>query len=438
MQLRLIPCLLLLLLCCPGTSGAEESEPYKIGDSVRLRAHTHGIPLHEKRGEVSVIARLDPGTSVEIVGGGTAPYRHWFRVRQRRGSSERTGWIIATYFDGLASDAAPEAASASAGHVVIGTWNLEHFDIGKKRGFPEKEDIFDDRTDDDLKMIADIILKKLDASLLMLQEIGGETLEDDDGGTHQVSALLNKLVGILGGKWAYELTEGGGRIRMAMLYDAQRIRINEIWEWDFHNRRVRDWNPYKKRYSIKGSFDRDPLAAHVSLLGKGGVKRYNDLTVIGVHLASEQWRVKNHDYAMRRIRDELDESRKNDELGGESEEDVLIMGDFNANMFDRRVEKFFREMNWNNDGWKMLVTGNYPATRLTSWPPRQARSQIDYIIASWGAAPSKGLYGAELRDDSATVHDYLIGEAGGGLEFRKHISDHLPVTVRVGLELDND
>ena len=63
---------------------------------------------------------------------------------------------------------------------VVGTWNLEHFHDGARRGFPESS--ISARKNSDYEFVASII-KNLDIKLLILEEINGrlvELVDEDD------------------------------------------------------------------------------------------------------------------------------------------------------------------------------------------------------------------------------------------------------------------
>lgn len=115
------------------------------------------------------------------------------------------------------------------------------------------------------------------------------------------------------------------------------------------------------------------------------------------------------------------------------ENDILITGDFNANRFDDKLEQFWDEME--NSGWDVLGDNgsSYPATRLSGHPLKLNKSKIDYIIVTKGG---QGLAGEEVLADQATVHTGLVGQ--DPVSFRRHASDHIPVTVRVRVMDDTD
>jgi hypothetical protein len=76
-------------------------------------------------------------------------------------------------------------------------------------------------------------------------------------------------------------------------------------------------------------FARDPIACSFTVLDATGAAR-NDLVVIGVHLASGQGLVANHNRAMDVLRDRLGGLFDGTPFAS-TERDVIIGGDFNAN-----------------------------------------------------------------------------------------------------------
>ena len=147
----------------------------------------------------------------------------------------------------------------------------------------------------------------------------------------------------------------GGNQRIAVVWDSRFARLSAYRELAVEEVKV----------GGKDIFERDPLLAHFTLLKDG--KPMNDLLVVGLHLASGQHKVRNHDAAMARLRGELKALRGNDPVLPASEADILIVGDLNANAFDDRRERFFEE--FNRGEWRVLAReGSYPATRLAGVP----------------------------------------------------------------------
>jgi endonuclease/exonuclease/phosphatase family metal-dependent hydrolase len=331
--------------------------------------------------------------------------------------------LIAIFFAVLSF----EPAFAQDKTYTIGTWNLEHFKDGTKRGFPEhKSPKLRARTAADYKFIADTI-KGLDVPILALQEINGEEVwvEDEVGDWEEdiQSAELDKLLVHLTG-YDYVIGSSGNTQRLAILYDTSRAQINAVYEMNFQNSKVQG----------KGLFDRQPVFAHFTLLD-GGQER-NDLVIVNVHLASGQDHHKNHDQAMRMVVQEIDDSRQVEFCIPDNEHDVIIMGDFNASRFSNPKEEFWDEVEAN--GWDVLGDddASYQRTRVNG-------SKIDYIIVTNHTQVlflgTKGLKGEEISADLATIHTSLAGTTDAQrLEFRKKASDHIPVTVDVKVMADTD
>lgn len=306
---------------------------------------------------------------------------------------------------------------------VVGTWNLEHFHDGAKRGFPESQGTssIPARKKADYQFAASIV-KTLDAKILILEEINGKLVQliDEDDGPFEDdrSPELEKLIGFLGPEYDYVIASSGGTQRIALLFDTRFARLNAACETDFPNIKVQK----------KSVFDRQPLYAHFTFLDNG-LER-NDLVVVGVHLASGQMHHKNHDEAMKQLVKELDDDRNEEFCIPSDEFDVLIAGDFNANRFDTKfVEKFWDKIE--SDGWDVLGDDGdaYSATRLSGKPLGLKESKIDYIIVS------KGLAGDEVTAADPTIHTELIDTP---TQFRRKASDHLPVTVKIKVTGDTD
>lgn len=210
-------------------------------------------------------------------------------------------------------------------------------------------------------------------------------------------------------------------MRIAVLYDQNFVRMDQRVEFTVD----------LEMLNGKDIFDRDPLACKFTFLDEGTAK--NDLIVVGVHLASGQYKVANHNRAMSVLLTKLKGAFRE---GGFSsgEKDVLIAGDFNASRYDDREERFWT--NYDNNGFKFRTLApenreDYPGTRL-SGVPLYPRSQIDYIMAS---GQSGGLLD-ELVQTIAHVHIELL--PANFNDFRRSVSDHLPVTVRIQIVDDTD
>lgn len=417
--------LVLLLLACllVSVAGAQD---ISVGDQVtfvqRLRddGTDKGIPLHPAVGERVVSDRLPSGSRATVVTLGPANRANWFEVQ----AGAVQGWVISKYFGSVQAGGA-----AAATQYRVGCWNLEHFRTGATRGFPENTrggPTIPERTNAQIQEIANTITQDLNVRFLVLNEINGRTGQDADGDNIPVSDELDALLGHMPNTWEYVISWSGNHQRIAFLYDTQFVQVNEVQEFVVAPRRIQR----------KDIFDRDPLAAHITFL-ENGVAR-NDLLVVGVHLASGQGNNRNHDEAMDVLLNRIALSQAAGELGGTDEDDILILGDFNANMFRLPAEDFFVEMDEDDGPWDVLADADYPATRLSGNPLQQHTSQIDYIIASRFITGNAGLSGEELVATSLTVHEALITAQGSADNFRRDLSDHLPVTVGVQVGADTD
>lgn len=442
---------LLLAILLPSGSLLADSA-FRVGDEILFMERDLGIPIHRTGPSAGGYVRVPGGSRATVLELGPEGKRHWLRVR----SGNVDGWVGSQYVaevlgaelgDPVSTQPGTSAATTPDGAPLtytIGTWNLEHFSVKGTRGFPERRGsrAYPPRTEDDLRKIATIITERLGAQFLSLNEIDG-TEAQQEGETVQASEKLDELLALLPETWTYEIAKSGDDIRVAFFWDRAKVRLDEIVEITVPRQLVEDRKTPGAQPSPKDIFDRDPLVAKITLLApspSGGTQSLamNDLVVVGVHLASEQWRSNNHDTAMNLLRQNLVALQQAGQLGGLDEHDILIMGDMNANAFTPPVEQFFLEMDASNSPWDVLVDDDYPPTRLSGTPLRLRTSQIDYIIASRFGGQRHGLSGDEVTETSAKVHVEIVDDEGGPDEYRKSISDHLPVTVKVRVVPDSD
>ena len=117
-----------------------------------------------------------------------------------------------------------------------------------------------------------------------------------------------------------------------------------------------------------------------------------------------------------------------------AERDVLIGGDFNANRYDNRLEDYWSGFDPTGLQFRTLSPDEdelYPGTRLAG-VPLFPRSKIDYLMGSGRI----GGIADELVQLEAEVHEHLLGDDFD--DFREHVSDHLPVSVRIRIVADDD
>ena len=384
-----------------------------VSDCYTLKASSGlGIPLHPASGDRAVSGRLDDGTVAKIITVGSDA--GWFEIK----SGDVSGWIITKYLGNKVNCPGTTTSTLSVpsiGEYVIGAWNLEWFDMEKGRGFPENTNggpHIPARTHQDFLTVASII-EELGAKILVLEEISANSVGK--------SQTLDSVIAILGNSnFAYIAGTTGGEQHIAILYDKRNVTLNSSCEFDLPEKKVDN----------KNLFDRQPLGAHFAFTPNGQQK--NDIFVVGVHLASGQQNKKNHDEAMKQIVEKIDKIRTDGECLPSNEQDVVIMGDFNANRFDTYQEKFWDDME--KKSWDVLADNpTYPTTRLSGVPLAFKDSKIDYIIVSKG---QKGLQGEEVNQTEATVHQELVKNSPDN--FRKFASDHVPVTIKVKVMDDTD
>jgi endonuclease/exonuclease/phosphatase family metal-dependent hydrolase len=382
---------------------------------VKLKAYSDlGIPLHPASGERSVQSRLQDGSIANILQIDTA--NGWIEIK----SGNQTGWIISKYIGEILPT---EVHPSVAGVYTVGCWNLEWFHDGKTRGFPENTNggpTYPSRHQEDYVAIAAII-ESLDLKILILEEIYAQK-ENKNGEEAWCSKEMNRLIDILGASnYDYIISETGGSQHIAILWDKRSVRLNDSYETNFENEKVNG----------DSLFSRQPLFGHFTFLNNN--QPMNDLEIVGVHLSSGQGNTKNHDAAMKILVDKIHSDKINGSHIPPDENDIFIMGDFNASRFDSQHEQFWDEMESN--GWDVLADNeeSYPATRLSGKPLGLKDSKIDYIIISKG---NNGLAEEEINENEAKVHTELLNNDPEG--FRSKASDHLPVTISVKIMNDTD
>lgn len=244
-------------------------------------------------------------------------------------------------------------------------------------------------------------------------------MNEINGQTDTQSVDLDRLAGFLGGHWEYELTASGRRLRVAILYDTRSVRRENCVEFTVARQEI----------DRKDVFARDPIACLFTFLDASG-QPMNDLIVVGLHLASGQRNVRNHNAAMAILANRIDQALTDGTFPA-GERDILIGGDLNASRYDNRVENYWIGYQVNGIDFVTLSPANgpdYPGTRLAG-VPLFPRSQIDYLLASSGLSE-------ELVHSLAHVHEELL--LAGFDEFREHMSDHIPVTVTIPVAPDDD
>jgi hypothetical protein len=387
----------------------------QVGDRVRLEAtNPAGVPVHLSAGDNSFV-RWANGTTGKVAA--IDPATRWYKIE----SADKVGWIVGKYLIVIPPEPEQPPTPPDGNELptyVVGSWNLEHFHDGQTRGFPENTSdgpSYGQRTAADFMRIANIIQTQLVAKILILNEINGRpnSTESDE---------MNRLVGALGSGWVYSLARSGDVQRIAILYDTAAVRKDNCVELNFPAQSIQG----------KDVFARDPLACHFTFLGAGGEAK-NDFILVGLHLAAGQDLVQNHNEAMNRLRTKLHELQTDGTFPA-GENDVLMGGDLNASRYDNKQENFWEGYDTGGFNFRTLspVDGEeYLPTRLAG-VPLFPKSQIDYLIAS----NQTGGLGTELVQLLAEVHHELL--AAGFDDYRAHVSDHIPVTVRIRVVQDDD
>lgn len=302
--------------------------------------------------------------------------------------------------------------------VTLGTWNLEHLNDSQTRGFPEHfkgGPLYEPRTDRDYQALAHVIAEKLDAAILVLNEINAQPGEGEVG-SHR-STELERLIGYLGARYKYLLAEAGVGQHVAILWDQTRALLDTAFAISYPTMVVQS----------QELFERDPLVAKFTLTSSG--TSYNDLVIVGLHLASGRDNARNHDSALALLMDTLNAVLRSPGSALEGESDVVLAGDLNLDYFDADREQYLEGME--QKGWDVLADPAYPFTRLGG-VPLQPSSRLDYLICTTAMRGPRAL----VDESVATVHQELAESDYDG--YRRVFSDHFPVTVRVHLAADDD
>lgn len=401
---RYAAALILGLAVIPLPGRAQE-----IGDQVVLRSsNTAGVPVHPSAGDnsywrwpngtVAVVRQMDSGTG-------------WLQVD----AAGDLGWVTPRYATVISTEEEDPADELPS--YVVGTWNLEHFHDGAVRGFPENTfggESYPSRSDADFEQIAEVIRDRLDAKVLILNEVNGVSGQAK-------SVEMDRLLANLGPDWAYELSRAGGAQRVAILYNTEAVRRNACHEIDVPKRRIGGGD----------IFSRDPLTCFFTFLDTAR-QPMNDLVVVALHLASGQDKAANHDTAMVVLQDRLNHLFA-DGTYPATEKDVLIGGDMNASRYDSKKENFWEHYDTLFDFETLAPEDGtlYDGTRLSGVPLRP-KSQIDYLFASSVA----GGLASDLTQLVGHVNVELL--PNDFTEYRRHLSDHIPVTVRIRVKPDDD
>lgn len=349
-----------LLVFLPSLLPAQE-----VGDQVVLASsNSAGVPVHPGPTDNSYV-RWANGTDATVIS--TDSPRGWLKVE----SGTSTSWVVRTYVFVLLELGQDEVEDPEAEILsyVVGTWNIEYLKGGKTRGFPDYTynppgPTYPPRKQADYQRIASVIKGELQAAILILNEINGR--EDET-----TSAELDRLVGILGPNWAYELTESGGQQRVAMLYDERKARREACFEIGV---------PHEEQNG-RDVFEKDPLLCRFTFLAGDGAPM-NALVMIGLHLAQGDGRIPA------------------------GEMDLLIGGDLNASRYGSSEENFWT--GFDQDGFHIEVLApedgtEYPGTRLAGRPALSSESdRLPVRLDGFGRSSRRaGAVGGSRQDRPA-------------------------------------
>lgn len=388
-----------LVVACIIFFSSVEAWGQEPGDTVILESsNVAGVPIHPADGDKTFV-RWPNGSGAKVLELGI-----WIHVETLNGDE---GWVTNKYVS-VVLTATPEPDILA---YVVGSWNLEHFRNGAKRGFPENTNGGPTYDPDErsLARIAEIIRDDIQAAVLVLNEINGLSGSDPPR-SNEMKALVKEL----GAGWEYVLSSDGGAQRTAILYDTFKVERGDCLEF--------------------GNFagPRDHLGCLFTFLAPDG-SLMNDLVVIGVHLKSGQSFNIVHNAEMSDLEGGIAVAFDGDPFP-DAERDVVIAGDFNANLYDSRQEDFwvgFAGQSFDINVLAPADADDYSPTRLASVPLRP-KSIIDYVMAS---GVSNGV-ADDLVLSTAHVHDELLSSPFE--EFRRVASDHMPVTVRIRVTDDDD
>lgn len=383
-----------------------------VGDHYYLHRPGNEIPGHPAAGDRSVSVRFLHGSVATILA--IDQPTGWLQVEV----GPEQAWIVERY---IGERIGSGSSGAFSGTIVVGTWNLEWLHPTARRGFPETPGKYGPRTENDYAAVAEVITSDLHAAVLVLNEIDGETTQTDDE-PQAVSAVLDCLLSHLPASFSYVIARSGGAQRVAILFDQSQVRLDAFTELTIPQEKVKDGN------EKKDIFERDPLVGHFTVVQNG--VEMNDFLMVGVHLASGQSKVKNHDRALKVLQAKLTQLLSSGFLSTGEENDIVIAGDLNLDFFDDKRELELEAM---EDGpWDLLADETtYAATRLAG-SPLQPKSIIDYIMV---ADVMRGAH-QEIRTSEATVWQQLAENQFD--RFREHLSDHFPVTVELQVGVDDD
>ena len=318
------------------------------------------------------------------------------------------------------------SCSASAqNQLTITTWNIEHLGSpGRGFGGGFGSGNLPKRTDEDLQKLAKFIQDDLGSDVLVLQEIA--ITRRRRGASF--SAPLNKMIKELANqgqlKWNYFLPpvdktppDEYFNQYLGFMWNARGVRLLRAFEMDLKNLAL----------AGKNLFDRKPLAGYFEAIDARGSSR-NDFVLVNVHFGSGQDNDENHLIAMTLIEFEL---ARNFGKNAITEEDIVILGDFNDNPhFKKRGQKthspaLYEHMRFK--GYVDLVPQELKATRMNN----DLDSLIDHILVNQAAKQ-------DVPTDRAVIFRPGGGDSSVYADWRKTYSDHFPLSFRMTVRDDLD
>lgn len=301
-------------------------------------------------------------------------------------------------------------------NIRVGVWNIEALSATAKRGFPELQggSALPPRNAEDLEAIAGYLKDEVKADALMVTEIEADGDESTD--SRPQSAQLNEICEHLGSNWRYFLGHTGGKMRLGLLFNQDRVKLKKLVNLEA--------DPF--HVSGKDVFDRDPFIVWFDVIEDG--EPQSDVLLICLHLKSQQKPFRhNRMAAIAKLMGDLSDKGVRQALGLPSlaeEKEVLILGDCNdASHQEAGFKYMFDYLNGAGFAHLKPSSGPYPRTRFNG-------SQIDHIFASSQATSS-------IAPDSFKVHTVPDTDDDNDA-YRKTFSDHFPVTVDLIVASDED
>lgn len=280
-------------------------------------------------------------------------------------------------FDSI-NDFVPHSVEGTDKYLDLCTWNIKFFTANPKR----------------IELIASI-MKEINADIYVLQEIAESSMDE-------VADRLNAS-----GDHTYQVVYGtkGGDIRVAFMYDLEKVRAKQKIEELFQGEHIKAENG-------KDAFPRLPLYGQFQVVHNTSEEPF-DFDLIGVHLKSQRG---NGWEQRRKAAEKLADWIKREA----QDEDVIIAGDFNAPP-DRKEWEPFKKLEENGE---ILFRNFNPKDELS----HLSGSRLDCILISDDVP-------VPTVDSSTTVirwNQILEGNFYSRYkqQIRDEISDHLPVISR--------